>query len=139
MKILTKNFFIEAKGFNGISDITPEVQSIVTESGLNEGNALVFSVGSTAGISTIELEPGLLQDYPDFMEKIIPSNQEYHHDKTWHDGNGFAHVRSTLQGTSFIVPFVDSKLVLGTWQQIILINFDNRSRKRNVIVQLMGE
>ena len=139
MKIKTETLYVETKGFNGIVDITSDVQDIVTKSGFKEGNALVFAVGSTVGITTIEYEPGLLKDYPNFLEKIIPSSSQYHHDETWHDGNGYAHVRSSLQGTSFTVPFSNSNLLLGTWQQIILVNFDNRTRKRNIVVQLMGE
>lgn len=139
VKIKTENFQVETKSLNGIVDITEEVQKILINTGMKEGNALVFAVGSTVGITTIEYEPGLLKDYPDFMERIVPANSKYHHDETWHDGNGFAHVRSSLQGTSFTVPFKDSKLLLGTWQQIILVNFDNRARKRNIIVQLIGE
>lgn len=139
VKIKTENFQVETKSFNGIVDITEDVQKILDNSGMKEGNALVFAIGSTVGITTIEYEPGLLKDYPDFMERIVPAKSKYHHDETWHDGNGFAHVRSSLQGTSFTVPFVDTKLMLGTWQQIILVNFDNRARKRNIIVQLIGE
>ncbi len=139
MKIKTETMNVETKSFNGMVDITDDVQKIVHDSGLKEGNALVFAVGSTVGITTIEYEPGLLKDYPDFMERIIPSSSKYNHDETWHDGNGYAHVRSSLQGTSFTVPFSNANLMLGTWQQIILVNFDNRARKRNIVVQLMGE
>jgi len=139
MKIKTENISVETKGFNGMVDITEDVQRILSNSGIKEGNALVFAVGSTVGVTTIEYEPGLLKDYPNFMEKIVPSSSKYHHDETWNDGNGYAHVRSSLQGTSFNVPFVNSKLMLGTWQQIILVNFDNRTRKRNIVVQIMGE
>ena len=106
---------------------------------MKEGNILVFVPGATAGITTIEYEPGLLKDYPELMEKIIPSNKNYHHDMTWHDGNGFSHLRAALQGASFQVPFSDGNLLLGTWQQIILIDFDNRSRSRKVIVQITGK
>ena len=139
MKIKTENIYAETKSNSGMVDITDQIQKIVTNSGMKEGNALVFAVGSTVGITTIEYEPGLLKDYPNFMERIVPSSSKYHHDETWHDGNGYAHVRSSLQGTSFTVPFVNSKLLLGTWQQIILVNFDNRTRKRNIVVQLIGE
>ena len=138
MEIKTLSFSTETKGHNDIIDITREVQSLVTSSGLKEGSALVFVSGSTAGITTIEYESGLLKDYPEFMESIIPSGRSYHHDETWQDGNGFSHVRAALQGASFTVPFQNGKLLLGTWQQIILIDFDNRSRKRNVITQLTG-
>jgi len=139
VKIKTENIYAETKSNSGMVDITDQIQKIVTNSGMKEGNALVFAVGSTVGITTIEYEPGLLKDYPNFMERIVPSSSKYHHDETWHDGNGYAHVRSSLQGTSFTVPFVNSKLLLGTWQQIILVNFDNRTRKRNIVVQLIGE
>jgi len=139
MDILTKSFAISTEGFNHIVDITNEVQEILTNTNLNEGNALVFVPGATAGITTIEFEPGLLKDYPEFMESIIPSQKEYHHDMTWHDGNGFSHVRAALQGASFQVPFNHGQLMLGTWQQIILIDFDNRSRNRQVIVQILGK
>ncbi len=138
MNIRTLSFQIRTKGFNDIVDITSKVQQMIDKAGFLEGQALVFVPGSTAGISTIEYEPGLLQDYPEFMEKLIPSNKQYHHDDTWHDGNGYAHIRASLQGASFTVPFNEKKMLLGTWQQIILIDFDNRSRNRNIIVQVTG-
>lgn len=138
MIIETVSFNIQTKGFNQIIDITEKVQSLIDESKVNEGNALVFVPGATAGITTIEYEPGLIKDYPELMEKLIPSSQSYHHDNTWHDGNGYAHLRASLQGASFTVPFKDKKLLLGTWQQIVLIDFDNRSRNRKIIIQIMG-
>jgi secondary thiamine-phosphate synthase enzyme len=136
--VQTSSFSIETKGNASIIDITERVQSILSSSGFSEGSALIFVNGSTAGITTIEYEPGLLKDYPAFFERIIPSNQRYHHDDTWHDGNGHAHVRASLQGASFTVPFSRKKLLLGTWQQIVLIDFDNRPRQREIIVQLSG-
>ncbi len=139
MSVKTFEFSVSTKGRTDIIDITAQVQKIVNESGISEGNALVFVPGSTAGITTIEYEPGLLKDYPEFLEKIIPSNIRYHHDDTWHDGNGHSHVRAALQGASFTVPFTNGSLLLGTWQQIILIDFDNRSRNRRIIVQINGE
>ena len=138
MKIETDSFVVHTEGFNDIIDITGMVQRKLDESDFSEGNILVFVPGATAGITTIEYEPGLLKDYPEFMEKIIPSNKNYNHDLTWHDGNGFSHVRAALQGASFQVPFKDGELLLGTWQQIVLIDFDNRSRNRKVITQIMG-
>jgi secondary thiamine-phosphate synthase enzyme len=134
----TLSFSIKTRGNTSIADITDQVQAMLTSSGFSEGNALIFVSGSTAGITTIEYEPGLLKDYPAFFEKIVPSNQRFHHDDTWHDGNGHSHIRASLQGASFIVPFVNKKLLLGTWQQIILIDFDNHSRQREIIVQLNG-
>ncbi len=139
MAVKTYEFQISTKGWNDIIDITDRIQEYVKKSGMNQGNALVFVPGSTAGITTIEYEPGLLKDYPEFMEKIIPSNIRYKHDDTWHDGNGFSHVRAALQGASFTVPFLNGGLLLGTWQQIILVDFDNRSRNRRIIVQVSGE
>jgi len=134
----TLSFSIKTKGNTTLTDITNHVQSLLTSSGFVEGNALVFVSGSTAGITTIEYEPGLLKDYPAFFEKIIPSNQRYYHDETWHDGNGHSHVRASLQGASFTVPFSKGRLLLGTWQQIILIDFDTHPRQREIIVQLNG-
>lgn len=138
MIIETLSFNIQTKGFNQIIDITEKVQSLIDSSKVNEGNALVFVPGATAGITTIEFEPGLIKDYPELMEKLIPSSKSYHHDNTWHDGNGYSHLRASLQGASFTVPFKDKKLLLGTWQQIVLIDFDNRSRNRKIIIQIMG-
>lgn len=138
MKILTEYINVHTEGFNDIIDITGMVQKKLDESEFSEGNVLVFVPGATAGITTIEYEPGLLKDYPEFMEKIVPSDKNYHHDMTWHDGNGFSHVRAALQGASFQVPFKDGELLLGTWQQIILVDYDNRSRNRKVITQIMG-
>lgn len=139
MDIITDSFSINTKGNTDILDITPYVQEKINASGLNEGSALVFAGGSTAGITTIEFEPGLKKDYPAFFEKIIPSNITYMHDETWHDGNGHSHVRAALQGASLTVPFKNKNLLLGTWQQIVLIDFDNRPRKRNIVVQITGK
>lgn len=139
MQIKTFTFSVSTNGFNDIVDITSEVQSKLNETGMKEGNVLIFAPGSTSGITTIEYEPGLLKDYPEFFEKIAPSNSRYHHNETWHDGNGYAHVRASLQGGSLTIPFLDSKLLLGTWQQIVLIDFDNRPRRRNIVVQFTGQ
>ncbi|MEE9430828.1 MAG: secondary thiamine-phosphate synthase enzyme YjbQ [Melioribacteraceae bacterium] len=139
MEIKTLSFNVSTKGFNDIIDITNDVQTTISENNFTEGNALIFVPGATAGITTIEYEPGLLKDYLLFMESIIPSNKDYNHDMTWHDGNGFSHVRATLQGASFQVPFANGELLLGTWQQIILVDFDNRSRNRKIIIQLTGK
>lgn len=137
--MLTDSFVVNTKGNTDIIDITNNVQEKINSSGFSEGNILVFVGGSTAGITTIEFEPGLKKDYPDFFEKVIPSHTNYYHDQTWHDGNGHSHVRASLQGASFTVPFSSGDLLLGTWQQIILVDFDNRSRIRNIIVQIIGK
>lgn len=139
MQLKTITFSVNSKGHTDIIDITDEVQSRLKESGLRNGNVLVFAPGATAGITTIEYEPGLLKDYPDFFERLIPSNTKYNHDETWHDANGYAHVRASLQGSSITIPFTDSKMMLGTWQQIVLIDFDNRQRTRKIITQFIGE
>ncbi len=139
MIVCTGKVETSSKGFNDIINITDDVREFIEKNKLREGQLLVFINGSTAAISSIEYEPGLLRDFPELMEKIAPMNERYHHDDTWHDGNGYAHLRSTLIGPSFTVPVLDGKLVLGTWQQIILIDFDNRSRHRVVTLQFIGE
>ncbi|MDY0082202.1 MAG: secondary thiamine-phosphate synthase enzyme YjbQ [Ignavibacteriaceae bacterium] len=138
LKIETYSFMINSKGSCDIIDITKYVQQVISDNNFLEGSALVFVAGSTAGITTIEYEPGLLKDYPRFFEKIIPQNHNYEHNNTWHDGNGHSHVRASLQGASFTVPFKNKSLILGTWQQIIIIDFDNRPRRREIIVQITG-
>ncbi len=130
---------VKTKGLCSIHDITDDVSRIITESKPGQGICCLAVVGSTAAISTIEYEPGLLQDIPRLMDKLIPGNIPYEHDKTWHDDNGFSHLRSFLIKTSLTVPFDNGKLDLGTWQQIILIDFDNRARTRDLVVQIVGE
>ena len=122
-----------------IIDLTPEVQKIVSESGLRDGQALVFVPGSTGALSTLEHEPGLQQDLPQLLQKLIPAGRAYCHDRTWHDGNGHSHLRATLVGPSLTVPFAAGRLLLGTWQQIVFLEFDNKPRQRRLIVQLQGE
>ena len=139
IKVVSGNIGIQSKGFNDIIDITVFVREFAETNKLSEGQLLVFINGSTAAISTIEYEPGLLRDLPDMLEKIAPMEQRYHHDDTWHDGNGYAHLRSTLIGPSLTVPVTGGRLLLGTWQQIILIDFDNSPRNRNVFLQFVGE
>lgn len=139
MAVETHSFKVNTGGNSDLVDITEKVAGEVYNSSITEGSALVFVGGSTAGITTIEFEPGLKKDYPEFFEKLIPSDKRYYHDDTWHDGNGHSHIRASIQGASFTVPFVNKKLLLGTWQQIILIDFDNRARTRQIIVQLNGK
>ena len=129
---------VHSKGFTDIIDLTDDVRSFVQQNQFKEGQLLVFINGSTAAISTVEYEPGLLQDIPALLEKLIPAGQRYKHDDTWHDGNGYAHLRSTIIGTSFTVPVIIGRLQLGTWQQIILLDFDNKTRTREVILQFTG-
>jgi secondary thiamine-phosphate synthase enzyme len=139
MEIETHSFSINTKGNCDIIDVTGEIESILSRTGMVEGNALIFAGGSTAGITTIEYEPGLLSDYPQFFERIIPSGINYEHDNTWHDGNGHSHVRAAIQGASLTVPFKNKNFLLGTWQQVIFVDFDNRPRKRNISVQFIGK
>ncbi len=136
-----KNFGIRVttKGDGDIIDLTLRVAQSVTDSGIIDGTALTFVPGSTAAITTIEYEPGLIADLPEIFEKLIPSNKTYHHDASWGDGNGYAHLRAALVGASFTCPIVGGKLMLGTWQQIVLLEFDNRPRRREIIVQIQGE
>ncbi len=139
MKIITGSVDISTRGNTDIIDITPQVEELLSKTGLKQGNLLVFVSGSTAGVTTIEYEPGLLKDLPEAFEKLAPTGPTYHHDSTWGDGNGYAHVRAALLGPSFIAPFKNGRILLGTWQQIVVIDFDNRPRSRSVVVQMMGE
>lgn len=127
------------EGSEDIVDITPNLQQAIDESGIASGIITAFVPGSTAAITTIEFEPGLQKDVPALMEKLIPSSVEYQHDATWHDGNGFSHLRAALIGPGVTVPFVDRRPMLGRWQQVVLLEFDNRSRQRRVVLQVMGE
>ena len=130
---------IATRGEGEMHDLTERVAQLVRKAGVTEGVVLVFVPGSTAGITTIEYEPGLIEDFPAAMERIAPRDLDYAHDRTWHDGNGHAHVRASLLGPSLTVPIAGGKLLLGTWQQIALVDFDNRSRQRRVVVTVMGE
>ncbi|MDF1545323.1 MAG: secondary thiamine-phosphate synthase enzyme YjbQ [bacterium] len=135
----TSEIQFQTSGDGDIHDLTSQVAEIVSNSAITSGMVTVFVPGSTAGITTIEYEPGLLKDIPELMEKLIPSNRDYQHDLTWHDGNGFSHLRAALVGPDITVPFVSGKMTLGTWQQIVFLEFDNRGRSRSVVVQVVGE
>ena len=137
--VVTKRISLQSKGHGDIIDITHQVEQQVAETNINSGIATIFVSGSTAGISTIEFEPGLLSDFQNMWERNIPKNIPYNHDRAWGDGNGHAHVRASLLGASLVVPFNDKRLTLGTWQQIVLVDFDNRPRSRQLILQIMGE
>lgn len=138
MNIETHDFFLDTKGNSDIIDITGFVEDTLNKTNFNEGQVTIFVPGSTAAVTTIEFEPGLLKDLPEFLDAIIPVKKSYHHDRTWHDGNGHSHLRSALIKTSITIPFNEGKLILGTWQQIILIDFDNRPRKRRIVFQYFG-
>jgi secondary thiamine-phosphate synthase enzyme len=138
--VRTENIKVQTKGNCDIVNITSEVSKAVAKSGISVGAVVVFNVGSTAGITTTEYEPGLVNyDIEAAFEKIAPRNARYEHEETWHDDNGHAHVRAALLGPSLTVPVVDGRLTLGTWQQIILVDFDTRPRTRTIICQIIGE
>ncbi len=130
---------VSTKGNTDIINITDRASRAVTKSGLKDGMLTLFVKGSTASLSTIEYEPNLVKDFKDALERLIPSDMEYAHTRTWGDFNGYSHVRATLMGPSVAVPFADKKLLLGTWQQIILIDFDTHPRKREIFLHLTGE
>jgi secondary thiamine-phosphate synthase enzyme len=138
--VKTETLSIETKGNCHIVDITTDVQRAVAGAGIADGTVTVFNVGSTAGVTTIEYEPGLVNhDINAAFEKVAPQAGRYEHEETWHDDNGHAHVRATMLGPSLVVPFCKRQLTLGTWQQIVLIDFDTRRRTRKVVCQIMGE
>jgi len=139
LKIVTDHIAVSTRGNTDMIDITEPAASLLKKTGLQQGSALFFVSGSTAGLTTIEFEPGLLKDLPEAFEKLAPVGKRYYHDATWGDGNGSAHVRAALLGASLTVPFKDGRLLLGTWQQIVLIDFDNRPRHREIVMQLIGE
>ena len=137
--VITSKIGIRTKGSCDLIDITGQVGQEVANSGVNSGTVTVFIAGSTAGVSTIEFEPGVLSDLYSMWERTVPRNIPYQHDRAWGDGNGFSHVRASLLGPSLTVPFTDKSLALGTWQQIVVVDFDNRPRSRDVVLQIMGE
>jgi secondary thiamine-phosphate synthase enzyme len=137
--VFTETFSLSAKGFCDIIDVTGKVAAAVGRSGIANGLATVFCPGSTCSLTAIEYEAGVLRDLANAIEKIVPSNVPYEHDRRWGDGNGFSHVRSAFLKPSFSVPLVNRKLALGTWQQIVFLDFDNRERRREIIVQVVGE
>ena len=137
--IETRQVQFETTGDGHIVDLTSLMAEALSEGEISSGTITAFVPGSTAGITTIEFEPGLLKDIPQLMEKLVPSDQSYQHDETWNDGNGFSHLRAALIGPDLTVPFNGKKMMLGTWQQVVLLDFDNRSRRRTVIFQITGE
>lgn len=130
---------IQTQGFSDIKDITGRVQDIVTRAGIRNGLVHVFAVGSTASVTTIEFEPALVEDMVDQLEKFAPHTMHSRHSQTWGDDNGFSHIRAAFMGPGMTAPVSDSKVVLGIWQQIVVIDHDNRPRARKIFVQVMGE
>jgi secondary thiamine-phosphate synthase enzyme len=137
--VVTARVHVETRGDCDIIDITREVAREVDGSGVRDGTVTVFVPGSTAALSTIEYERGVLGDLRSMWDRLVPRDIPYRHDAAWGDGNGHSHVRSSLLGPSLVVPFVDRRLTLGTWQQIVLVDFDNRSRSRDIVLQIMGD
>ena len=137
--MVTDRLELETRGESEVVDVTGRVQGLVEKHGFGEGQALVFVPGSTAGLTTVEYETGLIEDLPAAFERLAPRDLHYRHEDTWHDGNGHSHVRASLLGASVTIPFSGGRLLLGTWQQIVLIDFDNRPRRRELVVQLSGD
>jgi len=139
MKVVQGSVDVNSRGEGDMIDITGEVQAILESTGVRDGIVTLFVAGSTGALTTIEYEPGLLKDFPAMLERIAPRHINYEHEKMWHDGNGHSHVRASLVGPSFTVPFRNRKLNLGTWQQIVFIELDIRPRARQIIMQIIGE
>ena len=138
MAVVTKEVTVCTKGFSEIYNITPQVEDFIRQLPFKEGAVTVFVPGSTAGITTIEFESGVVNDLKDAFERLIPQTIEYKHNLRWGDGNGFSHVRSAICKASLTIPFASNRPLLGIWQQIVLIDFDNRGRQRRVIFQAIG-
>ena len=144
MNVATKTIKVQTDPPNSpqgvcIIDITPQVEQQIAETDINNGTVTIFVAGSTAGLTTIEFESGLIADFQSLWERIAPKNMPYNHDRRWGDGNGFSHVRASLLGASMVIPFNNQRLTLGTWQQIVVVDFDNRARSRQVVLQIIGE
>ena len=139
MPVSTKIITIVSNGENEMIDITRQTAEAINSSKLQDGAVVIFVSGSTASVTTIEYEPGLQKDFPKMLARLAPSDIEYEHDNRWHDGNGHSHVRASLIGPSLTVPFKNGKLMLGIWQQIVVVEMDNRGRERNIVLQIIGE
>lgn len=139
MAVITKTIRVKTKQEDDIVNISEQTSKAVENSGIKSGTVTIFVSGSTAALTTIEYEPGLLSDFPKMLERIAPKNIDYGHEQMWHDGNGHSHVRASLVGPSLTVPFSNGNLMLGTWQQIVLLELDTRSRERDLVLQIVGE
>jgi len=137
--IINDKISLNTNGHCDIVDITPQVEQQLAKTNIDSGILTVFVTGSTAGVTTIEYEPGLISDLKEMWQRLVPENIPYAHDRAWGDGNGYSHVRASLLGASLVIPFNQKRLALGTWQQIVLLDFDNRPRSRQIVVQIMGE
>jgi secondary thiamine-phosphate synthase enzyme len=139
MKAATQTITLSTRGNGHVTDITPHVADAIAAAGIADGIVTVFVAGSTGAITTVEHEPGLVADLGELFERLAPAGARYHHDDTWHDGNGHSHVRASLVGPSLTVPVRDGRLTLGTWQQIVFVDFDTRPRRRELVAQCLGE
>jgi secondary thiamine-phosphate synthase enzyme len=139
MKVVSDTIKLNTEGEGDMIDMTLQLSNIIKESKIKNGTVTIFVSGSTAAVTTIEYESGLIHDFPVMLSRIVPKEIEYEHDNTWHDGNGHSHVRSSLIGPSITIPIIGGKLTLGTWQQVVLLEMDTRSRSRTVILQIMGK
>lgn len=139
MTVTTNLIKIHSKGENDMIDLTEKISYFVKKSSVSNGIVTIFVSGSTGSVITIEYEPGLIQDFPEMLSRIAPKDLDYGHEQMWHDGNGHSHVKASLVGPSLTIPFNDGQLCLGTWQQIVFVELDTRSRTRNLILQIIGE
>ena len=139
MEVKTESIEVRTEGYDDIVDITDALREAIERTGLRDGTATLFVPGSTASLSTIEFEPGAVKDFGILLEKIAPLRGHYHHHATWGDDNGSAHARACLMGPSLVVPFCEGRPTLGTWQQVVLLDFDTRPRQRSLVVQVMGQ
>lgn len=139
MPVKTLSLSLNTRGEADVQDITDQVARNIMQSGLTNGTVTIFCPSATSALTTIEYESGAVSDLRRLFEEIVPQNREYAHNERWHDGNGHSHVRAALLGPSLTIPFVDGQLTLGTWQQIIYVDFDNRPRQRRLVLQLVGE
>jgi secondary thiamine-phosphate synthase enzyme len=137
--VVTEQISLESQGNCDIIDITPQIRQRLARANIKDGTVTLFISGSTAGLTTIEFEAGLLADFKNMWERTVPQDIPYQHDRAWGDGNGHSHVRASLLGASLAVPFSEGRLALGTWQQIVVVDFDNRARSRQIVVQITGE
>jgi secondary thiamine-phosphate synthase enzyme len=139
MSVITKTIQVKTKGEDDIIDITDQTSKWIEGSKMKNGVVTIFVSGSTAALTTIEYEPGLLSDFPKMLERVAPKNIDYGHEKLWHDGNGHSHVKASLVGPSLTVPFCNGQMMLGTWQQIVLVELDTKSRDRSLVLQIIGK
>ncbi|MEW6517706.1 MAG: secondary thiamine-phosphate synthase enzyme YjbQ [candidate division FCPU426 bacterium] len=137
-KVVTRELALSTQGHDHVLDVTDALRALVAGSGVKEGQAVVFVPGATASVTTLEYEPGLLEDLPALLEELMPAQRDWRHNRTWGDGNGASHLRAALIGPSLTVPVVNGELVLGTWQQAVVIDHDRRPRERRVVLQIIG-